>query len=1822
MRRTGYVNCALAVLCALSLIGSDIPLTARAESVSGNSPSVSDNEPEAEEIRISIAYYRADGEEKLPLEEAFVRPEEKTAYYNEDIAAEFAFSGCAREDLAVFSVLQEKDGHVEELFPAGSLAGENVPLREELAADGSAELILDVPVTEDGAFRYTIRAEAGTVVLAAERDPAEPDGALTEEAYMETAEYETSWTLVRDTVRPVLTALAITPEEGVAHAELNAEHGNRYYFNRGFSVRAVVEDRNLAAEPGDGRLSFLRAEDRSDENSETAEFSELGSFSGMTGYSFDGEKAVFTDAASEDGVYAYALFGTDLAGNPVEFGPDVDREGLMGAAGPAAVSGNSADEENAALVSRYVVVDTAPPTGVLTITAGGEKAYVRETGAAEPTCSMPYQLADSAEITLAADASERTPVRVTLDVSEKNGTEEGTAESEGFIFHGSAVKKIDEKMTFSVKGGLIEDLAGNVSGPVCSRKIYLDKEEAEDSADTIAPVINVAPVIRDVDYDNQGRPLYRGDAQFKISVVEPYSSADGTAEADRASSGLKSVTWQVQEKAGGTSVLPSAGQLYHCANMVSEGGELFADEKAVIYAFDNGGKALTVPANELTNRNDLRIILTAEDNAGNRRVTYYDFGIDATAPAVTVTYDNNDVQSGRYFNAARRAVVTVTERNFDPAGVRVIITAKDPAGNEDSSLYSAGEWSARHRDASTPNGDADTFVREITFAEDGEYTLRICSEDAEDDIVCDAAGNRCEVLYDGAAARDFVIDTSAPSVSICADDGSVPAAADGEYYYRADNCGFRVIFEDNEGAAAVPEGSAALFTAELSGGVSKSWPADRAGEERALVFTAEEIKAAGDGPHTIRVRAVDAAGNEAESVDAEKSAGLRVSGLAGSFVLDTAAPVFRLSVSSPSSANRDLNAEQGNRYYFNSGCTVTVQVSETNFDADRITVKRGSVTGGLYDSSAVRIDTYDVTVPNVKNEDTGAQTYIFRDTLSENGVYRYAVFGSDKAGNALAPAPGTFNLDGTDAAAVDEAGEKALGSRETAADTSAHIVIDTVKPAGAVSVKNASGYEYYRMFTNGNVEKAEPYRSEDRAVVTFSTDTKTERSPVTLVYELTAQPASKSQSGSSKTCAFGNVLTAAVSGRQQFKVSRYVMTDLAGNAVTAVSGNFIFLDREKPDQDSLAPVTVVRANVPAAARSGSGQDLYSGDVSVDLKVSDPYGGQSSSGLADVFYEVYINGVRNDADTTFLHRANTEHTAGNYEDPPLDYALERTITIPAAGHNCNDIRLVVTARDNAGNVSANEYRFGIDVTPPKIRVQFDNNDAQNEKYFKEDRTALVTVTERNFDETAVNIAAQGGAAVSGWTHTAGSSANGDDDTWTASISCRTDGHYTLEVSCTDLAGWAAETPEYIGTAPRDFVLDKTAPVLSVSCDNLDAANEKYYKADRNVILTVSDANFGGENDIEVLSYGGGSGPGVSFSGMSAKLPFAEDGVYAFGGTVTDLAGNVSNRIGEGAFVIDKTLPVIELSGVEDLSANAGPLAIALRMSDLNLDENASLAALTGTNQGPVDTAGSRSSAAGSVLYELAVAEDDSYRLTYTASDLAGNSVSGAVSFSENRSGAVFEFLGRVQENGCASERFTPAYLVTDVDEVTILSVTLNGEEVPYTFADGRLTFENELPSDGKYVITADAADAAGNIRSDRREFIVDTKSPKLMVLGLAEDDLYFEEAAITLRRENPEDHFSEILLDGQALAEDGFHAAEENGAVTVTAGGSGEHELYVKMRDTAGNVTEWSYSFRVSDSLLLRWYRKKPAILLWLLLPAGLLLIFLVLLKRRKSEKQG
>ena len=433
---------------------------------------------------------------------------------------------------------------------------------------------------------------------------------------------------------------------------------------------------------------------------------------------------------------------------------------------------------------------------------------------------------------------------------------------------------------------------------------------------------------------------------------------------------------------------------------------------------------------------------------------------------------------------------------------------------------------------------------------------------------------------------------------------------------------------------------------------------------------------------------------------------------------------------------------------------------------------------------------------------------------------------------------------------------------------------------------------------------------------------------------------------------FKNVTSEAKDGYWSKEVSpnetfiTYVhLKDMAGNQYY-LSSDGVILDQQNPE---------IHITLPKEEEKNG---LYKKDVGVGISVTEPSPGNSYAGLKDVTYTVYRDGIETQAGS--LYHFSKEEPQLN--DLKKSYEDAHALTILAKDNNSNDVLLKIKAVDNAGNQTVKEERLSIDITKPRVTLSFDNNRVENEFYFKENRTATITVEERNFSEDAFKILITDPAEGKGaklleverdsFQKVSGS---GDSTRWESRIYFNKDGDYQLSITGEDLAGNAMEELSYAeGTqAALDFTVDKTAPVLSVSYDNNTANHEFYYKEGRRAEISIEEKNFRSDLvDYSVLkdggreghgsalsSFSGGEGRGVSELHHQASISYEEDGDYQFNIRVKDLAGNEALAYPEDHFVIDRTAPSLTISDILNESANKGEVSPKISYGDRYLDQDA-------------------------------------------------------------------------------------------------------------------------------------------------------------------------------------------------------------------------------------------------------------------------------------------
>ena len=135
----------------------------------------------------------------------------------------------------------------------------------------------------------------------------------------------------------------------------------------------------------------------------------------------------------------------------------------------------------------------------------------------------------------------------------------------------------------------------------------------------------------------------------------------------------------------------------------------------------------------------------------------------------------------------------------------------------------------------------------------------------------------------------------------------------------------------------------------------------------------------------------------------------------------------------------------------------------------------------------------------------------------------------------------------------------------------------------------------------------------------------------------------------------------------------------------------------------------------------------------------------------------------------------------------------------------------------------------------------------------------------------------------------------------------------------------------------------------------------------------------------------------------------------------------------------------------------------------------------------------------------ISGDGDYLLTCEASDLAGNKAEEWWSFSVNRSGTGFV---------CSKEEKGPRISLENLDAVEIISCTLNGVPVSYSWDEGGLGIEEQDLKEGKNRILVTVKDAAGNINDmEPWDFTVPVQEKEEKVENK-------EEASVKMQKETP------------------------------------------------------------------------------------------------------
>lgn len=552
--------------------------------------------------------------------------------------------------------------------------------------------------------------------------------------------------------------------------------------------------------------------------------------------------------------------------------------------------------------------------------------------------------------------------------------------------------------------------------------------------------------------------------------------------------------------------------------------------------------------------------------------------------------------------------------------------------------------------------------------------------------------------------------------------------------------------------------------------------------------------------------------------------------------------------------------------------------------------------------------------------------------------------------------------------------------------------------------------------------------------------------------------------------------------------------------------------------DNSNNITLTVTLTDNAGNTSSNQIVFSNDttapvvsITYDNNTPDAGNGQMFNQVRTATIEVEERNF--DPDQVRINITNTDNVipeitgwtltpgSGNQDDT----VYTTTITYSADGDYVFDISFQDMtgnpAQINFGNSVAPQV-FTIDRTKPVLNLSFDSNDG-NSGYFKDSRTATITVDEHNFSGDRMNLTVM----KNGVNEIPNAAWNSNGDTHSMTLVFAEEAEYSIMVSYTDMAGNVADN-----TVNDSFFVDKSEPQVLLS----GIENRKAYRSGQigfeisgtdiyfdtlNVSLTRID-NFGNSTSIDLDRASIENGEKVSIDNLD------QDGIYQLSYTATDKsARNVGetiifsvNRNGSTYVLSDQVMKlnrsyvksvdhdiVIKEVNVNELLMDSVVLTLSRGSSSMELKEGVdfTIQKNTGSEQWSEYVY---------TIKKSCFTEDGIYSLSISSKDGSGNiSVSdletkaSELSFAVDKTSPICNVMNLKSGTTYATDSKHVEFTVSDNIMLSKVSVLLNGEELlnlteetlrQIADSDENISFDI-ANSDSAQTIVIRYADKAGN-----------------------------------------------------------------------------------------------------------------------------------------------
>lgn len=646
----------------------------------------------------------------------------------------------------------------------------------------------------------------------------------------------------------------------------------------------------------------------------------------------------------------------------------------------------------------------------------------------------------------------------------------------------------------------------------------------------------------------------------------------------------------------------------------------------------------------------------------------------------------------------------------------------------------------------------------------------------------------------------------------------------------------------------------------------------------------------------------------------------------------------------------------------------------------------------------------------------------------------------------------------------------------------------------------------------------------------------------------------------------------------------------AGNVNESGQGNWLLNGEETFSQEITVDADTynsndVRVTACAADRAdneGTAQaiplqiDVTAPSISVSWDLNDPANGRYYNATRTA--TVTITDRNFDPNRTELSITNTDGAPASIggwtvsQDMGVSDSASAVcqVSFPEDG----DYTFTLNAVDLAGNSTAygQTDEFTIDKTAPVITVAYDNNDARHGNYYKESRTAAVTINEHNFDAASVQTAITASLEGQGIAAPSLGGFSGSGDVHTATVVYDADGEYTFDIQYTDLAGNTAQ--EYI---PDHFTVDLTAPQVNIF-DIVDQSANRDRVAPG---VEYTDINYDPEG-VEITLTGANSGDANVESSISAiengqRIQYSDfarteemDDLYTLTAKITDLAGNLTekavrfsvNRYGS-VFVLDEASHEwLHQGGAAYRYANQ---ETEIGVMEINVDE--------------IDA------------YSIAVDRDGELKNLEEGSEFE-------VEKTRNEAAWRVNYYHIKAENFAEEGNYDVT--ITSRDKA---ANQVNNQTVKKS--DGALPIEFTIDKTAPTVVVS-GIENGGRYMADSRNMMLDVK-----------DNLALDTVSITVGDGEPEIIRAEELREADGIISRPISSSDRYQTVRITAADAAGNVLGQEAPGDEG--VDIILSVLVTSNIMIQFFMNKPLFYGTIIGLLALLVLILILIKRKRRQ---